>query len=82
MSTVEPQESTTSPFERGPTIDLRLTLIMAATCGVAVANIYYNQPLLGIILASFPDARSVAAMVPTATQLGYASGLFLLVPLG
>lgn len=83
-SPVEPQESATSPFELepGPTIDLRLTLIMAATCGVAVANIYYNQPLLGVILSTFPETRSIAAMVPTATQLGYASGLLLLVPLG
>lgn len=57
-------------------------LLMAFTCGAAVANLYYNQPLLGLIARSFgTDAAGVAA-VPTATQLGYAVGLFLLGPLG
>ena len=58
-----------------------LTFLMALACGLAVANIYYNQPLLGIILAEFPGSKA-AGVIPTATQLGYAAGLFLLVPLG
>jgi len=53
---------------------------MAATTGLAVANIYYNQPMLGLIEAEMPGA--LTALVPTVTQLGYALGLFLLVPLG
>lgn len=57
-----------------------LTYAMAATTGLAVANIYYNQPMLGLIEQDLPGALS--AMVPTITQLGYALGLFLLVPLG
>lgn len=63
-------------------ISLRLTLIMAISCGIAVANLYYCQPMLGIIEAAFPGQQSITAFVPTATQLGYALGMLLLVPLG
>lgn len=54
---------------------------MAVATGIAVANIYYNQPMLGLLKADFPQ-NSAAVFVPTATQLGYALGLFFLLPLG
>lgn len=57
-----------------------LTYAMAAATGLAVANIYYNQPMLGLIQQDLPG--TLTAFVPTVTQLGYALGLFLLVPLG
>ncbi|MEA9389873.1 MFS transporter [Acerihabitans sp. TG2] len=58
-----------------------LIFSMAAACGIAVSNIYYNQPMMVVISASFPSQFG-PALVPTVTQLGYAAGLLLLVPLG
>ncbi|WP_206239139.1 MFS transporter [Novosphingobium terrae] len=56
------------------------TLAMAVATGMGVANIYYNQPMLGLIEREMPGTLS--AMLPMVTQLGYAAGLVLLVPLG
>ena len=55
---------------------------MAVACGLTVANLYYAQPLLALIATSFGVSQGTAAIVVTATQLGYAAGLAFLVPLG
>jgi len=59
-----------------------LTLILAGATGAIVANIYYVQPLIGIIAPSLHMAKVTASLLVTLTQLGYALGLIFLVPLG
>jgi predicted MFS family arabinose efflux permease len=59
-----------------------LMFLLAAGTGLSVASLYYSQPTLGILGASFgADARAIG-WIPTLTQLGYAAGLLLLAPLG
>jgi len=60
----------------------RMIFPMAATCGLAVATIYYNQPLLPLMAASFGQSSGTVGLIAMATQLGYALGLILFVPLG
>ncbi|MBL3655176.1 MFS transporter [Fulvivirga sediminis] len=55
---------------------------MATSTGLVVANNYYNQPLLGEMARSFQVAESEVSLIPMLTQIGYAVGLFLIVPLG
>jgi predicted MFS family arabinose efflux permease len=55
---------------------------MALTCGLVVANIYYNQPLLAAIGRTFHVSDSHASLIATATQVGYTLGMLLVVPLG
>lgn len=63
--------------------NLRLVMVVLAfACGATVANLYYPQPLLDEIASVFSVSESNAALVVTLTQLGYAAGLALLMPLG
>ncbi|MEV6373366.1 MFS transporter [Micromonospora musae] len=59
-----------------------LTLILATASGFSVANIYYSQPLLSLIAQAFHATEGSAATVVTMTQLGYAAGIIVLMPLG
>ncbi len=59
-----------------------LLLTMAAACGLAVANLYYNQPLLPQIARYFHVSDRQVGVLPMLTQAGFALGVFLLAPLG
>lgn len=59
-----------------------LLLLLASVAGVAIANIYYNHPLLYSFSQSFPQSALWISAVPTVTQLGFAVGILLLAPLG
>ncbi|KVP76290.1 MFS transporter [Burkholderia ubonensis] len=79
MSSIAPDRPTDAA---SPHYSRSLLLLLATIAGVSVANIYYNQPLLDSFRAAFPDHASWIGAIPTATQLGYAAGMFLLAPLG
>jgi predicted MFS family arabinose efflux permease len=63
-------------------LDRRLVLLLAFATGSAVANLYYAQPLLDVIADKLGTSAGVAGLIVTFSQIGYASGLLLLVPLG
>lgn len=59
-----------------------MILLFAIAGGLSVANLYYNQPLLAEIAKTFNTTSHNAGLISTFTQLGYALGIFLFVPLG
>lgn len=56
--------------------------LMAVGGGLVVANLYYNQPLLAMIARNLEQTEAAVSNIPMVTQLGYATGLLFIVPLG
>ncbi|SKB71507.1 Predicted arabinose efflux permease, MFS family [Salegentibacter holothuriorum] len=56
--------------------------LMSISAGLVVANLYYNQPLLHQIAVTFSVNESAVSNVALFTQLGYALGLLIIIPLG
>src|SRR5215469_5942871 len=65
-----------------PLLRDRVLVLIAAATTIAVASIYYCQPLLGEMARSVHCSQIQIAHVAMATQVGYALGLALFVPLG
>ncbi|HDX9637472.1 TPA: MFS transporter [Bacillus cereus] len=59
-----------------------LIILLATSCGIIVANLYYAQPLIGVISNVIGLSNSSAGLIVTLTQIGYVVGLLFLVPLG
>ena len=59
---------------------LTLWVITIAT-GLIVANLYYNQPLLGQISRYFKVSEERVGLISMLTQMGYAAGMLFLAPL-
>jgi predicted MFS family arabinose efflux permease len=55
---------------------------MAVASGVAVANLYYNQPMLADMARTFHATPRSIGLVATFTQIGYGMGMPVFVPLG
>ncbi len=73
-------QSTADP--PAPVLTPALTRAMVVAAGFAAANVWYNQPMIGMIARDLPAPAQLAALIPTATQIGFASGILLLLPLG
>jgi predicted MFS family arabinose efflux permease len=72
--------TTDAPAATG--ISRTTTVIFAVAGGVAVANIYYLQPILAIIAADLHATPRTVGLVSMALQVGYALGILAFVPLG
>lgn len=59
-----------------------LVWLMATASALAVANLYYHQPLLGDIGRTFQASSRELGFIPAATQVGYALGILFICPLG
>ncbi len=59
-----------------------LTLLLAVSAGAIVANLYYAQPLDGLIAAALHLPSGAVGLVMTLMQIGYGLGLVFVVPLG
>ena len=60
----------------------RTVLVKAIASGVAVANIYYAQPVLVEIAHTFGVGPKDVGLVAVAIQVGYALGILFFVPFG
>lgn len=65
-----------------PALSPALTLLLSITCALAVANVYFAQPLLDSMAQSLGVDTGMIGIVVTATQIGYGVGLIFIVPLG
>lgn len=73
----------TSSSESGePALTKGTLWLMSLACGVSVANLIYNQPLLGDFATAFRATPEQAGQVATVSQIGYGLGLLFLLPLG
>jgi len=55
--------------------------LLAFSCGIIVANLYYAQPLVGPISIATHIPLASAGLIVTLTQIGYVAGLLFIVPL-
>ncbi len=62
-------------------INAWLVLLLAVSCCLVVANIYYAQPLVGPISLALGMPAQSAGLIVTLTQIGYGLGLLFVIPL-
>ncbi|MEC0268948.1 MFS transporter [Paenibacillus anseongense] len=62
-------------------ISTTMMVVLAAACGLIVANLYYSQTLVGPISTALGLPSGAAGLIVTLTQIGYVAGLLFIVPL-
>ncbi|AQV97347.1 MFS transporter [Cupriavidus necator] len=82
METSPATPVTASPPTCPAALPRSVVLLFACASGLSVANVYYAQPLLDALMADFSIGAGAIGGVITATQVGCALALLLLVPLG
>lgn len=65
-----------------PPLTRELLWLMTIGCGLVIANLYYSQPLLRLIADDLGESEAATSRIAMVTQLGYATGLLFIVPLG
>lgn len=71
-----------NPHQNPADIAPGMVRLLALSAGLIVANLYYAQTLVGPIAAATGLSEGAAGLIVTLTQVGYALGLFFIVPLG
>lgn len=63
-------------------ITMSMAVLFAAAAGLSIGNLYWAQPLLAVIASGFGLSPAQGSILVTVTQIGYAIGIFAIVPLG
>lgn len=71
----------TQPGVSAQPLSNTLVTIIALCCGLIVVNIYYAQPIIELLAPEVGLSSHSASLIVSLTQIGYALGLFFLVPL-
>jgi predicted MFS family arabinose efflux permease len=85
ISSLNPGSHPEAVIERAagrPRMSPALLWMMSIASGAAVANLYYNQPMLAAMARTFHADPHAIGLVATFTQAGYALGMPLFIPLG
>ena len=72
----------TNPSKANTGLNRSTLWVMTVATGLVVANLYYSQPLLDIIARTYHVSNGAAGNIAMLTQIGYATGMLFLIPLG
>ena len=72
---------TTAAVTPKPELTPATLWVMTIATGLVVANLYYNQPLLGDIAGTYHASNAKVGQVAMLTQIGYAAGMLFIAPL-